>query len=162
VAFSNSDYDDADVITAEYSAAWGSSSPWSALIPKDAIRVAWNEQFDPVTSASHGLVSMRLRQIRPAIRMTPMNISETDLLTKQALQGSGVTRGSRLATGDTFNIIGPSNSPYFRFYNARLVQHPFQLRAGQERSTDWTWEATRQITAGVAGAWFYAGTTTPS
>jgi hypothetical protein len=160
-AFTEGDYAQSDIITVPYTVAWGSSAPWSAMEPKEAIRIGWGLTLTPQTTDAYGIVSYRVAQIAPSVRFTPMNVSEDDVSTKMALQGSGAARGQRLGGGDELNIYGPSSSPYLRFYQARLVAGPFSYKGGDELQEEFTWEATRKFTTGTPSAWFYVGTAAP-
>jgi hypothetical protein len=161
-AYSPSTYADSDVVTVPYSIAWGSAVPWSIMEPKDAISIGWNMATAPVDTAAYGIVGHRLLSIRPKVTLTPKNIDLADVEAKLRFQDTGAARGQRITNEATLTIQGPSASPYFQLYLARLVQAPLIYKTGEDRAGSFVWECQRAFTDGVPGPWFYAGTQAPS
>ncbi len=146
-----------NVLTQPYTAAWG-ASPWDNFETKAGWVIDPNESFETVTTDSLGQVSKRLMNLEVTAKAQPLGLSESQLMTKLLLQGTGAVRGRDLA-GDNLNLVG--DGVYIRLYGAALKMSAQHFAADKERLGELTWAATRTFTAGSPNPLFFVGTAAP-
>jgi hypothetical protein len=76
---------------------WGEDSPWTTLQSREGVTVSFNMATDNDITDEFGLVGMALAGIDASAKFSPMGCNVTQALTKLALQGTGVARGTSLA-----------------------------------------------------------------
>jgi hypothetical protein len=148
-ALSDTTFDPDAIITAPYSVAWGATAPWSALTPKDAIKVSVKVDTDEVATDALGTLTRRLKAVSVTASLAPLNVSESDVLTALKLQGSGAARGAKL-TGNNLVITGPASGPLVTVYGAALASGPQSFSTNTERIGSLEFRAQRTFSTGVA------------
>jgi hypothetical protein len=157
VAYTDDEFDPADIITQCYGAAWG-SAPWDDFATKTGFTVDFGLTLEPVETDCGGVLTRRLVGMTVSAKAQPIGISESDLLTALKLQGTGAERGRSLA-GEDLNITG--TGVYIRLTAAALVGGPMTYSSRNDRIGELEWRATRTFTSGVANPLFFVGTADP-
>ncbi|HPA20756.1 MAG TPA: hypothetical protein PLU30_23615 [Verrucomicrobiae bacterium] len=161
-ALSDAEFDPADIPTVRFSSVWGAAAPWSSFDTEAGWTIDFALRLEAVNSDRNGLVSRRFTGLEVSAKATPHGISESALLAKMLLQGSGAARGASLGGGDDLDIVGPSNNPYIRLYGARIKGGPLRYGNGVGRIGECEWIATRTFTGGAPNPLFYVGTAAPA
>ena len=120
-AFSDSSFDLGLIYTVPYTATLASlSSPWSAIETEAGINVEFNLGLSPVKVNGLGTVDMTLSGLEVSVKLKPIGMSVADVLTRMAIQGSGVAIGQEIgASANNLTITGGSGKPQATIYNVR-------------------------------------------
>jgi len=154
-AFADTSFDPADIKVSTYSVAWGAASPWDAIETEDGVKVQFNINFPERRTDRAGILDKYIDSVDVQARFIPVGISESQWLTKMAVQGSGVTRGSRLSNTDDLIATPDAGAGYPKvtLYDANIVDGSLvfgtPLRTGEV-----VLQCIRRFTTGAAQALF--------
>jgi len=103
-AFSDSTFDPSKVRMAQYTASWGSTAPYNAMIAQDGFLLTPLITTHNISVDNYGVIDMALKSITGTARFKPANLTESQIDTLVALQGaSSLLPGS--AIGDAGNDL---------------------------------------------------------
>lgn len=161
-AFADTSFAPADIVTQAYTVAWGSAIPFATLQTEDGVTVSFEMSTQPVKTDLDGTVDMTLEDVQVIVRMIPVGLSETHILTLLKTQGTGVTRGASLGVlnGEILNISG--TGVYFRLYEAVPVEAPFRFGRTALRTGEIAFMGAATFTTGARTPLFYLGTAAPT
>jgi len=160
LAFSDTSFDPANILTQPYAVAWGSTPPWDAIETEEGITIETDMQLEPVPTDSFGTVDMTLAGLSVSARFKPVGVNEQQITDLMKIQGTGAARGSSLnANSNDLNIIG--TGVYVRIYKASPNGGGLAFGNATLRAGELEFVATRSFTAGAADPLFYVGTGAP-
>lgn len=161
-AFADTSFDPTDILTQEYTLAWGVATPWDDIETEDGATVSFNVNVEPVMSDRDGTIDMTLQSVEAMVRLVPLGISESQLLSLLKIQGSNVKRGADMATinSNAFNASG--TGVYVRLYDATPNEGPFRFGRSTLRAGEVAFKAQQGLSSGSQDALFYIGTEAPA
>jgi hypothetical protein len=106
-----------------------------------------------------GIVSHQIDSIEATLTARPNNITESDLLTKLALQGTGSGRGRRMTRGDDLDMTG--SEIFVRLTAASIDTSAINFDGKEDRIGDLKWKANRSASGGLTSALFLIAATNP-
>jgi hypothetical protein len=74
----------------------GGSAPWNAIRTKDGVSIDFNLGVETVETDDEGVVDYAVKGLDITAKFIPVGVTLTELLTKLAIQGSGMARGISL------------------------------------------------------------------
>ena len=149
-SFADTTFDPARIFSAAYQAAWGSTSPFSAMISADGFEFSVDISLKPVTVDMWGVVDMYLESIVASAKFAPANLNETQLDTLLAVQGSSaILPGMSLANAGT-DLVITSTPLNVTLKNAGPKDAEYIYTVGQHRFQGMTFMNKRTFTAGAA------------
>lgn len=156
-AYTDDEFDPADIITQCYAADWG-AAPFDDFATKEGWAIDFNPTLEPVTTDCQGVLTRRWTGLAVTAKAIPLGISEAELRARLKIQGSGAQRGRSLADED-LNITG--TDVYIRLYAAALVGGPMNYGSKSDRMGELEWRATRSWSSGVPNPLFFIGEAAP-
>ncbi|MFH0878553.1 MAG: hypothetical protein V2A34_02460 [Lentisphaerota bacterium] len=161
-AWSDTSFSPADVLTQTYAIAWGSASPWSTIKTMDGVTISFGLKTSPIETDEDGLVDMCVDDVSVSAKLTPVGVSETQLVDLLKGQGTGAVRGASLATinSNALNISG--TGVYVRIYAAVPKETPMAFERAKNRAGSITFEGVRTVATGVLQPLFYVGAAAPT
>lgn len=156
VAWSDTSFDPASVLTQPLTVAFGASAPFSDLDVAEAVKVSFGLKTTEIRSDRHGLLGRKLDDIDITATLKPRGLNAYQALTQLAAQGAA--RGSTISMG-TLNLSGTGF--YLRLYDTALEQAPHEFGGGADLHGDWTLRGLRTVTTGAPNARYYVGTAAP-
>lgn len=157
-AYTDDEFDPADIITQCYQAAWG-APPFDDFATKAGWAIDFALTLEPVETDCQGVLTRRLVGLAVTGKAIPLGISEAELRARLMIQGGGASRGRSLS-GDNLNISG--TNVYIRLYAAALVGGPMNYGSRSDRMGELEWRANRSFTSGVPNPLFYIGEAAPA
>ena len=158
-AFSDTTFDPSKIFTAAYQAAWGSTSPYNAMISTDGFEFSVDIGLKPVTVDVWGVVDMYLESIVATAKFAPANLTETQLDTLLNVQGTNaIVPGMSLAVAGTDLVI--SSAPLtVTLKNAGPKDADYIYTVGQHRFQGVQFISKRTFTTGAANPlWIFSVT----
>ncbi|MDB6022615.1 MAG: hypothetical protein JWQ04_2472 [Pedosphaera sp.] len=155
-AFADASFDETAIITDSYSAAFG-SSPYNTMGSMAGFVVDIVAGLETITADDFGIVDMILKSLTATAKFAPSNLTEAQLYTLLANQGSGyVYPGQSLAKNNTDLIIaGSGNAAHtltVTIKNAGPKQAGFLYSTGKHRHEAIEFTSKRTWTGGAANA----------
>ena len=147
-----------DIPTLAYGSAWGAVTPWDSFNTEEGWSLSFDLSLRNELVDGLGTVDMTMQELQVTATSIPVGPTVDDVLAKQGINATAL--GSSVqANSDDLIISGAGVHVEVR--NAALVET--DIGHGIDRKTIGSseWIATRTITAGVADALFYIGTTAP-
>lgn len=148
-AFNDDSHDPDDVLTQAYSVAWGSTAPFDALETEDGVTVSFNLSLQPVQTDRDGIVDMTVENVEVMAMLTPVGLSEANMLTLMKLQGTGVQRGASLGAMNSNDLVITGTGVYAAIYGAAPKQGPMRFGRTVLRSGQVGFVATRRYDDGA-------------
>ncbi|MCC5790964.1 MAG: hypothetical protein JJT75_15140 [Opitutales bacterium] len=146
------DWDPAKDFDVPYEVKWGSTAPYDSMDTEEGVDVSWDYTLEEISSDLAGLVDMKLTSKRATFDFVPLGLSHAELLALHEIQGTGISRGSKLGAtkGRDLIIRGPSTDSPQVTAKATFPVNP-QLRHGASAHLPGTiqFATSRQPTAGV-------------
>ena len=159
-AYTDDEFDPADIITQCYGAEWGEEAPFDDFATKEGWELDFPMTLEAVETDCQGVLTRRLVGVAATAKAQPLGISESELRTKRKIQGAGANRSRSLA-GDDLNITG--TGVYIRLYAAALRgQSPLNYGSKSDRLGTLEWGATRSWSSGVPNPLFFVGDSAPA
>jgi hypothetical protein len=157
-AFADATYDETAIITDTYSAAYG-SSPYNSIGSMSGFEIDLAMTTENVLADDFGIVDMVLKSLTATAKFAPSNLTEAQLYTLLANQGSGyVYPGQSLAKSNTNLVItGSGNSAKtltVTINNAGPKDAGFMYSAGKHRFDAVQFTSKRTWTSGAANPLF--------
>jgi len=143
----------ADILTQEYSLAFG-SSPWDSFKSRGPITMTPSLQTEPIISDGRGTVGLKITGVGASVSFQPQGFSEAQMLDLLAVQGGSVARGKTRVRG---NVVITGTGVHNIVYNAAPRQLPQTFASNSPRAGEL--EAVGVATPGSAR--FYVGTAAP-
>lgn len=153
----------AAIKTLGYVGAWG-SDPWDEIYTESGFTLETELNTESVIVDGHGTVDIRLASIIASVTGTPVGISQSDLLSARAFQGSGNELGARRTAGTDLVIINDLGSLalHVQLYGAVIQDTPIRFSGSQRGIGEVMWRATREFATGDPVALYYVGTSAPA
>lgn len=160
-AFADTSFDPSKILMAPYAAALtGASAPWDDIQTEEGWTLSFETALEPVKTDSLGTVDMTIGGVTAMAKCVPVGISESDLLAKLPLQGTGIRRGLRLSgLGADLTIQGPATGdPIVVLKNAVLTTGALRFGRTALRTGEIAFESAVTFTDGARNALFTVGT----
>lgn len=157
-AYTDDEFDPADIITQCYGAEWG-AAPFNDFATKEGFTIDIGLTLEPVSTDCGGVLTRRLTGIAVTAKCQPLGVSAEEVRARMKVQGAGAKRGRSLADED-LNITG--EGVYIRLYAAALVGGPLRYSSKNDRVGELEWRATRSWSSGVPNPLFFIGDAEPS
>lgn len=154
--FADTSFDPAQIKTAPYTAAWGSTSPWDDIETESGWTFSFDVSIEDRICDSQGMVDGIITSVGVMAKCVPVGVTEANILALLKLQGSGVARGASLA-GNAANLVitGPSAGyPLVTVYNCAPKECGFVFGQSSLRHGELGFVAIRKFTTGAATALF--------
>ncbi len=157
-AFADNTYDETAIITDTYSAAYG-SSPYNAIGSMAGFEIDIVMATENIVADDFGIVDMILKSLTASAKFAPSNLTEAQLYTLLANQGSGyIYPGQSLAKSNTNLVIAGSGNAAktltVTINNAGPKDAGFTYSASKHRFDAIQFTSKRTWTSGAANALF--------
>ncbi len=159
--FSDVSFDPADILTQPYSLAWGAVSPWDAIETESGVVMTFELAAQPVTTDSEGTIDMTIEGVEVTAKLTPVGISEAQLLALLKIQGTGVTRGASLLTLNSNDLVASGTGVHVTLYDSVPTEGPFRFGRTVLRTGEIAFKGIRDYSSGAGGALFRLDTAAP-
>lgn len=146
----------AAIKTLAYASAWG-ASPFDAFHTEEGWQIDFDLKLKEDTADGLGVIDMMFDSLAVSARAVPVGPTQAQLLAKLQMEEK---LGASIATTDHLNIS--ATGVYIRLYNAALKAGAFAHGSQVKTNREFTWIATRSITAGAPDPLFYVGTAAPA
>lgn len=157
VAFADTGFNPADIITQPYLGAWGVTSPWNTIKTKDGWVVEYDLQLEPVMVDEDGTVDYTFGSLAVKASCTPLGITEQNFFDALRLQGAGNARGRSLQANSTDLVISGTGVS-ITLKSAQLKTGGMAFGPTAERIDKCEWVSTRKFISGVAQPLFVVAT----
>ena len=138
-----------------YSAAWGATS---GIIGEQGFEVTFNMSTEPDVVDGIGTVNMRLTELEAQATVTPVGMTEAQLLTMIGFDtgiGGSPAKNNLVITGEG------SGAPIVTINNALVQQAPYQYGPNANRVGQVQFESVRNISSGALAALWEFGAAGP-
>jgi hypothetical protein len=157
-AFADTTYDETAIITDTYSAAYG-SSPYNSIGSMAGFEIDLALATENIIADDYGLVDIILKSLTASAKFAPSNLTEAQLYTLLANQGSGyVYPGQSLSKNNTNLVIaGSGNAAHtltVTINNAGPKDAGFMYSTNKHRFNAVQFTSKRTWTSGVANPLF--------
>ena len=155
-AFADTTFDETTIISDTYSAAYG-SSPYNTMGSMAGFEIELAMATETITADDFGTVDMILKSLTATAKFAPSNLTEAQLYTLLANQGTGYVRpGQSLANNNTDLVIaGSGNAAHtltVTIKNAGPKQAGFMYATNKHRFDAVEFTSKRTWTSGTANA----------
>lgn len=159
--FAALDYDPATLVRQAYDVTYSLLGAGAAFGTAKGAKLSLGLNVTEHTADSVHIYDVSFGHVQPVVTLTPVGISEADLLTALRLQGAGSQVGGKLsASGDTLLIAG--TGVYCRVPLAGIRKAPLTFGAAADRIGDLEFFGSVSVGAGgVLAPRFYLGTQPP-
>ncbi|MDD2763487.1 MAG: hypothetical protein PHE83_05875 [Opitutaceae bacterium] len=153
VALSDTPPDAANIVTQDYSLAFG-AAPWDSFKARGPITLTPQLRTEPIITDGLGTLGLRIAGLDVAAMFAPQGFSEEQMLDLLGLQGGTAARGKSKVRG---NLVITGTGVHNIVYNAAPRQLPQTFSPTGPRAG----ELEARGAAGITGARFYVGTAAP-
>jgi hypothetical protein len=148
-AFSDTTFDPSKVRMAQYTAAWGSGSPYNAMISQDGFLLTPAIETENISADNYGIVDMALKSVTGIAQFKPANLTEAQIDALIDLQGSTAMLPGQ-AIGDGGNdLVITSSQLVATLKMAGAADYSLMYATGKLRPGDVAFRAATTFTAGV-------------
>jgi hypothetical protein len=135
-AFADTSFDASTVRMGQYTAAWGTSSPYNAMISEDGFLLRPEITTENILVDNYGVIDMALKRVTGTAQFKPANLTESQVDTLIALQGSSAMLTGQ-AIGDGGNdLVISSNLLTATLKTAGAVDYELMYATGKLRTGD--------------------------
>jgi len=153
-AFADTTFDSSKVRMAQYTAAWGTTSPYSAMISEDGFTLTPAITTENISVDNYGIIDMTLKSVTGTAQFKPANLTEAQIDTLVALQGTGaMVPGSAIGDGGKDLIIS-SNTLVATLKQASAVDYALMYATGKLRAGEVAFGSATTFSNGVANPLF--------
>lgn len=132
-AFADTSFDASNVRMAQYTAAWGATEPYNAMISDDGFLLRPEITTDSISVDNYGVIDMALKSVTGTAQFKPANLTESQVDTLIALQGSAAMLTGQ-AIGDGGNdLVISSNLLTATLKMAGAVDYDLMYATGKLR-----------------------------
>lgn len=156
-AFSDTSWDEDDVKTVPYSAAWGVASPWADFDTEDGFTIDFELDLAEISTDAQGIVDRRIGSGITGViaRCVPQGITDAQHETLLGMQGAGVLRGASLGINSNDLVLdGGTNNPKITLTQAAPKAGPFRWGSTMVRSGEIAFVSVPKFTTGARNALF--------
>ena len=148
-AFADTTFDPSKVRMAQYTAAWGSTSPYSAMISEDGFTLTPTIVTENIPVDNYGIIDMALKSVTGTAQFKPSNLTEAQIDTLIELQGSGAfLPGQAIGDGGQDLVItGPHLVATLKMAGA--ADYDLLYQTGKLRAGEVAFSAATTFTTGV-------------
>lgn len=157
VAYADTTFAPASIITQPYAAAWGASSPWDAIKTFDGWTVDFDAGFEPVRTDTDGIIDMTFSALSVGASCQPVGITEQQMIDALKVQGAGNARG-RSMQANSNDLVITGTGVVVTVKKAQFKTGPMSFGPRSPRVGTVQWIATRPFSSGAAGALFTVAT----
>ncbi|MFA6962446.1 MAG: hypothetical protein WC205_16950 [Opitutaceae bacterium] len=136
-----------------YSAAIGTL----AFETEDGFQIDFSLSLDDQPTDSQGNIDKTLGTLTATCRCVPIGITQDEILTALAIQGTGVRRGASIGGADLVITGSEIGAPVVTLHGASLSQGGSIFQRGKKRAGEITFVTRRTVTTGVLGPLFEIG-----
>lgn len=104
-------FDATKILTKSFTAGWSFEAGFTSFQTQEGITISFGLQTTPQETDTDGMVDMYFKQLDVQAKCIPLGMTEADLITAMAIQGTGNLRGSSLASGTNLTITGAGSHP---------------------------------------------------
>jgi hypothetical protein len=153
-AFADATFDSSKVRMAQYTAAWGSTSPYNAMISEDGFTLTPAIATDNISVDNYGIIDMTLKSLTGTAQFKPANLTEAQIDTLVELQGSGAMLPGA-AIGDAGqDLVITSSLLVATLKMAGAVDYQLMYATGKLRAGEVAFGAATTFTSGVPNPLF--------
>lgn len=132
-AFADTSFDASTVRMGQYTAAWGETAPYNAMISEDGFLLRPEIATENILVDNYGVIDMALKRVTGTAQFKPANLTESQVDTLIALQGSGAMLPGQ-AIGDGGNdLVISSNLLTATLKMAGAVDYELMYATGKLR-----------------------------
>jgi hypothetical protein len=148
-AFSDTTFDPSTVRMAQYTAAWGESSPYNAMISQDGFLLTPAIATENISVDNYGIIDMALKSVTGTVQFKPANLTEAQIDILIDLQGGAALLPGQ-AIGDGGNdLVITSNLLVATLKTAAAVDYGLMYATGKLRAGEVAFGAATTFTSGV-------------
>ncbi len=159
-AFADTSFAIADEVVQEYTVAWGVASPWATILTADGVKITPSLKSSERKSDGEGVYDVLLDSVEWVAKLTPVGVSESQLMTLLKHQGSGVTRGS-LISDNAQNLVISGTGVYVKMTVAVPRISNLSHSTGTDRIGEIEFVAHPAIATGARSADMVVATAAP-
>jgi hypothetical protein len=148
-AFADTTFDSSKVRMAQYTAAWGSTSPYNAMISEEGFTLTPAIVTEKISVDNYGIIDMALKSVTGTAQFKPANLTEAQIDTLIELQGSAAMLPGA-AIGDAGNdLVISSNLLVATLKQAGAVDYELMYATGKLRAGEVAFGAATTFTSGA-------------
>jgi hypothetical protein len=148
-AFADATFDPATVRMAQYTAAWGSTAPYNAMISEDGFVLTPTIVTENIAVDNYGIIDMALKSVTGTAQFKPANLTEAQIDALVELQGSGaMLPGSAIGDGG-HDLVISSSTLTATLKQAGAVDYGLMYATGKLRAGEVAFGAATTFSAGV-------------
>lgn len=148
-AFADTTFDSSKVRMAQYTAAWGSASPYNSMISQEGFTLTPAIATENISVDNYGIIDIALKSVTGAAQFKPANLTEAQIDTLIDLQGSAAMLPGQ-AIGDGGNdLVITSNLLTATLKMAGAVDYALMYATGRLRAGEVAFAAATTFSAGV-------------
>jgi len=148
-AFSDTTFDPSKVRMAQYTAAWGSASPYNAMISQDGFTLIPSIVTENILVDNYGIIDMALKSVTGTAQFRPANLTEAQLDTLIELQGgSALLPGQAIGDGGN-DLVITSNLLVATLKMTAAVDYGLLYATGKLRAGEVAFAAATTFTGGM-------------
>ncbi len=153
-AFADTTFDPLKVRMAQYTAAWGSTPPYNAMISEDGFTLIPSIVTENISVDNYGVIDMVLKSMTGTAQFKPANLTEAQIDALIALQGANAMLPG-YAIGDGGNdLVISSNLLVATLKQAAAVDYELMYATGRLRAGEVAFGAATTFTNGVPNPLF--------
>jgi hypothetical protein len=108
-AFADTTFDPSKVRMAQYIAAWGSASPYNAMLAQDGFTLTPSITTESISVDNYGIIDLALKSVTGAVHFKPANLTEAQIDALIQLQGgAAMLPGQAIGDGGNDLVIASS------------------------------------------------------
>jgi hypothetical protein len=147
--FADTTFDPAKVRMAEYVAAWGTATPYNAMISQDGFLLSPQVAVENIEVDNYGVIDIALKGVSGLVQFKPANLTETQLDALIALQGStALLPGQAIGDGGADLVIS-SNLLTATLKMAAAIDYELYYATGRLRAGEVAFGAATTFTNGT-------------
>ncbi|HEX4083984.1 MAG TPA: hypothetical protein VHY22_03660 [Chthoniobacteraceae bacterium] len=148
-AFADTTFDPTKVRMSQFVGSWGSTAPYNSLISEDGFLLTPAIVTEPISVDNYGIIDIALKSITGTAQFKPANLTEAQIDSLVALQGSGAfLPGSAIGQGGN-DLVITSNLLVATLKQAGAVDYELLYATGKLRPGEVAFGAATTFTNGV-------------
>jgi hypothetical protein len=147
--FADTTFDSSKVSMAQYTAAWGTASPYGAMISEDGFTLTPAIVTENIPVDNYGIIDMTLKSVIGTAQFKPANLTEAQIDTLVELQGSSAMLPGAAIGESGQDLIISSNLLTATLKQAGAVDYDLMYATGKLRAGEVAFASAMTFSGGV-------------
>jgi hypothetical protein len=153
-AFADTTFAGSKVRMAQYVAAWGSSSPYSAMLAQEGFELTPAIKCENIVDDNFGVIDMVLKSMEGSVKFKPSSLTEAQIDTLIELQGSSAMLQGAVPADTGHNLVITSSLLVATLVQAGAVDYDLMYATGKLRAGEVMFNNVMTFTSGAPNAIF--------